>query len=569
MVETLQRLFDGPRHWAAYFGAHSWLSPSIKSSPAAAPGANIVCYSSDFPSRRRARLLRRHHFQCRRAHSAHRCLPPDSRAARNRRVLRAEDRTANRRRPLRRDGPGHRDGRPQGPAPPSAAASTTTSKATRRFPEGFTFAGIASGVKHSVGGSHYRRARLSAFIAHEMIARDVRRPRREKGSDRRLPRQPRSRPLHNSYFRAMLPPAEQMLRPAVPRQLLRHRPPIASPRSTPPKNYFMRRRRAPRVSENARVQSFRVALIAEFAQDALGKQPPASSSPTAPGVGMLESPRLVFRQCPPSARSKTDLLVELVMARGLANGFYAQKNHRRRRRDGGTCRPCSPNPPTPRARALAEIRVRLRKTDRPQSGTHHRSSVCRASTPALSKFRWPRCNSPEATSAFSRGPTWSSTRSAPTANAFIPSTSSTPVRPSTCETCGNPFYRSCPRVSSNRLHPCPCRAWARWLMEYPREISRNSPSFRDVSASFSAASFATPPALAFVESLALRFSPSPTPFRQGPGGRRGLRSSSWGNWTFSTPSSQRLYLVPAESSSARADSSGRPSRSLFCFVFTR
>lgn len=310
-VETLQKLFDGPRRWAAYFaGAFPVLAKHKKLTRRAA-GANIICYST-VPIG--AGLASSAAITCAAitalTDAYHLILEPLEIAVLAQKV---EQQIAG---------------------GPCGVMDQVTAMVGRRdqllllrcqphqvegfaaIPAGLMFAGIASGVKHSVGGAAYRRARLSAFIAHEMIARMY--------ADLGVKKDPTRgylaniSPAHFSkYFRPVLP--EQI----TGREFLDTFG-IASDRVTtvqPEETYFPRGAAAHHVLENQRVQSF-AAIIGELprAADPEIRRQLANRA----GALMLES-HASYSANARLGSPPTDLLVELVMQRGPAQGFYGAK----------------------------------------------------------------------------------------------------------------------------------------------------------------------------------------------------------------------------------------------------
>ena len=310
-VETLQKLFEGPRRWAAYFGGAFPVLAKHKKLTRRTPGANIVCYST-VPIG--AGLASSAAITCAAltalTDAYHLILDPLEIAVLAQKV---EQQIA---------------GGPCGVMDQVTAmvgrkdqllllrCQPHEVKGYAAIPEGFMFAGIASGVKHSVGGSHYRRARLSAFIAHEMLTRMY--------VDLGIKKDPTGGYLANiapdlftKYFRPILP--EQ-----ITGQEFFSAYGIASDRVTtvdPAETYFPRAAAAHHILENARVQSF-AALIADLAktQDVPARKQLASRA----GALMLES-HASYSANAGLGSPQTDLLVELVMQRGPAQGFHGAK----------------------------------------------------------------------------------------------------------------------------------------------------------------------------------------------------------------------------------------------------
>jgi len=177
-------------------------------------------------------------------------------------------------------------------------------------PKGLAFYGINSNVKHSVGGSAYRTTRVSAFMAHAMIARMYK--------DFGIKKDPTggylanvSTDLYTRYFRNMLP--ETISGKAFVEGFGGTVDRVTT--IDPAVVYYPRAAAEHHVWENARVQEF-VKLLERAGTD--------GSAAVSAGALMLESHRSYSENAKMGA-TETDVLVQLLMARGVEQGIFGAK----------------------------------------------------------------------------------------------------------------------------------------------------------------------------------------------------------------------------------------------------
>jgi galactokinase len=310
-VETLQGLFSGPRHWAAYFAGAFPVLAKQKKMTRRTTGVNIACYST-VPIG--AGLASSAAVTCA-ALSAltaafHVVLEPLEIAVLAQKI---EQQMAG---------------------APCGIMDQTTAMLGRKdhllllrcqphevegyasIPDGMMFAGIRSGVKHSVNGAGYRRARVSAFIAQAMIARMY--------VDLGMKKDPTRGYLANvtpemldKYFRAILPERISGNAFTEAHGALTDRATTVAAGET----YYPRAAAEHHVGENQRVQAF-AGLIGEMGK---ARNAAARNELAVRAGALMRESHQSYSVNAHLGTSETDLLVELVMQRGADAGFYGAK----------------------------------------------------------------------------------------------------------------------------------------------------------------------------------------------------------------------------------------------------
>jgi len=183
-------------------------------------------------------------------------------------------------------------------------------------PEGLTFCGINSNVKHSVGGSAYTSTRIAAFMAHAIIARMYRDFGQKKDPT-------------EGYLARITPDFyERYLRPILPEAITgadfeRDYGETIDRVTTidPEASYQVRSAADHHVLENARVHEFvsRLENIRNATNASL-----RHLDITMLGNLMLQSHQSYSNNANLGSR-ETDLLVNMLLARGAAEGIYGAK----------------------------------------------------------------------------------------------------------------------------------------------------------------------------------------------------------------------------------------------------
>jgi len=310
-VETLQALFGGARHWAAYFAGAFPVLAKQKKVTRRTTGVNIACYSTVPIGAGLA------------SSAAVTCAALSALTAAFNIVLE----------PLEIAVLAQKIEQQLAGAPCGVMDQVTAMLGKKDhllllrcqphnvegyapIPDGLVFAGIRSDVKHLVNGAAYRRARVSAFIAQAMIARMY--------ADFGVKKDPTRGYLANvtpamleKYFRAILP--ERISGKAFIEAYggTADRATAVDPAET----YYPRAAAEHHIGENQRVQAF-AGLIGELGRtgDAAARKELAIRA----GALMVESHRS-YSVNAHLGTSETDLLVELLMQRGADAGFYGAK----------------------------------------------------------------------------------------------------------------------------------------------------------------------------------------------------------------------------------------------------
>ncbi|HZP84181.1 MAG TPA: hypothetical protein VFB21_21245 [Chthonomonadaceae bacterium] len=192
---------------------------------------------------------------------------------------------------------------------------------SQRVPPGWRFLGLDSRVKHSVGGAHYTKARVGAFMGLKIIQL-------ESGGK-----------LLDNYLCNMEPAEFAQYRELIPETLIGHdyqeqygRLPDTVTRVDPQETYHPRACAEHPILENDRAREF-VALmhIASLRHEERGERQAQTQEPTPDAHLMIEAGRLMYESHASYSERldlgapETDLLVELIKARGPERGLYGAR----------------------------------------------------------------------------------------------------------------------------------------------------------------------------------------------------------------------------------------------------
>jgi L-arabinokinase len=174
-------------------------------------------------------------------------------------------------------------------------------------PEGFSFVGLDSGVKHAVGGVRYPRVRCAAFMGRRIIQETLRARGDDPSSAQHLARLTPAQ--YRAHFRDLLPARMEG------RAFVERWGHTDDPATTVllDESYPVRGATEHPIYENARVRRF-AALLEQGTPQSL----------TAAGRLMYGSHRSYSRNCGLGSK-ETDLLVSLVRSRGVGRGLYGAK----------------------------------------------------------------------------------------------------------------------------------------------------------------------------------------------------------------------------------------------------
>lgn len=311
--ETLQRLFAGQNRWAAYVAGVFPILAKYKKLTRRATGANIACFSTVPPGSGLA------------SSAALECATLSALTAAYHLILEPLETAV-----LAQKVENHIVGAPCGVMD---QVTSILGKQDRLLvlkcqphellddlpiPAGTRFLGINSNARHSVESSAYRQTRIAAFMAQAIIARLY----------RDLSAKPNAKDPTNGYLANITPDLyHRYFRPLLPDTLrgdaflAEYGPTIDRVTAVDPALTYRPRAAAEHhILEHARVGKFVELLKTTSASEAA----PNPQSLVAAGQLMLQSHRS-YSENAGLGSPETDLLVDLIMQRGPAQGFYGAK----------------------------------------------------------------------------------------------------------------------------------------------------------------------------------------------------------------------------------------------------